>query len=542
MMQHVILGSGVLSLFLGLLALYKGKRTKEVISFGLFCIITSVWIFSNLLSLAFSLENVAYLKLTYAFGALTVAALLAWSFLYDKKEHSPWLFWAIYAAGFIVAALSMIDSLVVGEVYRVTVTGIEVEEGSLFAVFGIYLLFSIIWSIVNIARLYRRSTGIRKRQAGIVLIGVSGFMLITLFVSGILPTFGIFDYTNLDSPSSIIFVLFTMVAVVKHRLLGTKVILAQILVSVLVTTSLIQLLDSKGMSDWATNSVALATVLIVGGFLVKSVMDEVRRKDELQAMAKRLTVANEELRRLDVAKSEFISIASHQLRTPLSAIKGYVSLMLEGSYGVVNAKMQDVLDKVYLINSHLASLVDDLLDISRIESGKAEYHFAPTRLESVVSEIADMFAVLARSRGLSLELVPPKKPLPELMLDESKMREVVSNLVDNALKYTERGGVKVSFEAHARLVRLIVEDTGLGIGQDEMPRLFEKFIRSRSTSVIDVSGTGLGLYVSRNFVEAHGGRIWAESEGLGRGARFIVELPIRREKKAVSPVKTDFSH
>mgnify|MGYP001087431290 CR=1 FL=1 len=529
-MQHIILGSGVLSLFLGLLALYKGKRTREVISFGVFCIVTSIWIFSNILSLAFSLENDIFLRLTYAFGALTVASLLAWSFFYDDRRHSPALFVSIYAAGLGVALMSMISGLVVGEVHQVTVTGIEVEEGSLFGIFGAYLLFSIIWSIVNIVRLYRRFKGVRKRQSGMVLIGVSGFMLITLLVSGILPTFGIFAYTNLDSPSSLIFVLFTMVAVVKHRLLGTKIILTQALMSVLVTTSLIQLADSHGAADWATNAVALATVLVVGGFLVKSVMDEVRRKEEMEAMAKRLTAANEELKRLDVAKSEFISIASHQLRTPLSAIKGYVSLMLEGSYGTVNAKMQDVLDKVYLINGHLASLVDDLLDITRIESGKVEYHFAPTRLELIVSEIADMFAVLARSKGLSLEVRLPKKHLPAIPIDESKMREVISNLIDNALKYTGQGGVTVSLEGNAQVVRLVVEDTGPGIASEDMPRLFEKFIRSRNTSVIDVSGTGLGLYVSRNFVEAVYGHMWAESEGHGRGPRFIVELPGRRRK------------
>jgi signal transduction histidine kinase len=533
-MQHIMLGSGVLSLFLGLLALYKGKRTKEVISFGVFCIITSVWTFSNLLSLAYSLENVVFLKLTYALGALTVAALLVWSFFYDNRKHSPWLFVSIAFAGLVVAALSMIDSLVVGEVYRVTVTGIQVEEGSLFAVFGIYLFLSIIWSIINIARIYRRRTGIKKRQAGMALVGVSGFMLITLVVSGILPTFGIFDYTNLDSPSSIIFVLFTMVAVVKHRLLGTKVILAQILVSVLVTTSLIQLLDSQGVSDWITNSIALATVLVVGGFLVKSVMDEVRRKDELEETTKQLIAANEELRRLDVAKSEFISIASHQLRTPLSAIKGYVSLMLEGSYGAVNPTLQDALDKVYLINRHLASLVDDLLSITRIESGNVQYTFVPMRLEALAAELVDMFMVLARSRELSLVMKSPAKPLPKLMLDEGKMREVISNLIDNALKYTKKGTVTVSVEGDERAVRLIVEDTGAGITAEDMPRLFEKFIRSRNTSVIDVSGTGLGLYVSRNFVGAHGGRIWAESEGLGKGSKFIVELPVHQAKRGNS--------
>ncbi len=540
-MGQIILVAAILNIFLGALALGRGERKKEIISFGWFCIITGFWGLSNFIAYYVFFDAVL-VRLTYASGALMVASLFAWSLFYNGQLKSYRLHITAYLAGIIMGILSMFDGFVVGAIRSVSVSGIDADEGRFFGLFSLYLFLMIIGSVVHVAILRHRFSGLKRRQAGFVLIGVSIFMLNTLLVSGVLPTFGIFDYTNLDSPSSLIFVLFTMVAVVRHRLLGAKVILAQVLVGVLVATSLIQLLNSRSFSDWVMNSVALMTVLVVGALLVKSVMDEVRRKDELERMTKQLKAANQELRRLDVAKSEFISIASHQLRTPLSAVKGYVSLMLEGSYGVVSTKMQDALDKVYLINGHLASLVDDLLDISRIESGKVEYHFIPLSLELIVSEIADMFAVLARSRGVSLELVSPKKPLPKLPLDESKIREVVSNLIDNALKYTERGRVKVSFESHARSVRLIVEDTGAGIAAEDMPRLFEKFIRSRNTSVIDVSGTGLGLYVSRNFIEAHGGRIWAESEGLGRGSRFIVELPIRREKKVVSLAKTDFSH
>ncbi|MBI2438988.1 MAG: hypothetical protein HYV45_00050 [Candidatus Moranbacteria bacterium] len=530
-MQHIILGSGVLSIFLGVLALTSGKKTREVISFGVFCLITSIWIFSNILSLAFAMQYAVFLKLTYAFGALTVAALLAWSFFYNDRIHAKAVFVAAYVVGGMMAIFSLIDGFIVGEIHSVTIQGISVEEGPFFGVFSAYLFLTIVWSLINVAILYRRFTGVKKSQAKIVLIGIAGFMLTTLLVSGILPAFGIFSYTNLDSPSSIIFVLFAMVAIVKHRFLGTKVILAQVLVSILVTTSLIQFFNSRELVEYGTNVVALLTVFIVGIILVRSVMDEVRRKEELQTMAKRLSAANDELRRLDVAKSEFISIASHQLRTPLSAIKGYVSLMLEGYYGRANNVLQEMLNKVYLVNNRLMELVEDLLSVSRIESGKVQYYFKPTRLEPLLADMVDMFAVIAKNRSIMLKIHLLKKGLPEIMMDAPKIQEVITNLLSNALKYTPEGGkVMVSVEKTELGARIIVSDTGIGIKKEYFPRLFEKFIRSEETTSIDVSGTGLGLYVSKKFVEAHGGNIWAESEGAGKGATFIVELPFVHSK------------
>ncbi len=529
-MEKIILGAGILSIFLGTLALYSGKRSREVISFGVFCLITGVWIFSNLFSLWYSMENPFFLKLTYAFGSLTVAALLAWSFLYDERMKSRFLPVFTYLAGSAMAAASLFDGLVVGEVRSVSVQGIDVDQGPLFSFFSVYLFLTIVWSVINTFRIYRKSVGYRKRQARLVFIGISGFMLNTLLVSGILPAFGIFAFTNLDSPSSLIFILCAMVAIVKHRFFETKVILTQILVGILIAISFIQLSNSETLENWVTNVSALLVVFIVGIFLVKSVLREVEQKEEYQDMAQSLALANKELRRLDVAKSEFISIASHQLRTPLSAIKGYISLMLEGSYGAVNTRFQDALNKVYLVNKRLVCLVEDLLSVSRIEAGRVQYEYIPSHLEPLVSELVDMFLVIAKSRKLSLKLVLSEEQLPEMLLDENKIREVVSNLIDNALKYTKEGGVTVTIEKMKQSARLIVKDTGIGIVSEDMPRLFEKFIRSMETSAIDVSGTGLGLYVSRNFVEAHGGTIHAESAGTGKGATFIVELPFANPK------------
>jgi signal transduction histidine kinase len=275
--------------------------------------------------------------------------------------------------------------------------------------------------------------------------------------------------------------------------------------------------------------------------LIHSVENEVARKEELQMISDSLASANERLRRLDNAKSEFISIASHQLRTPITAIKGYVSLVLEGSYGKVNAEVQDVLEKVYRVQTQLSQLVEDLLNVSRIEAGRIQYQYAPTRLEMIITDLVDMFSIADRDKGIALRMHLSKKALPELTIDANKIKETISNLIDNAVKYTPQGGeVKVILEGdeERRVARVIVEDNGVGISSEDKVRLFEKFVRSKETTQMVTSGTGLGLYVGKSFVEAHGGKIWAESEGSGKGARFIVELPYEHSETGSGEVAT----
>ncbi len=252
----------------------------------------------------------------------------------------------------------------------------------------------------------------------------------------------------------------------------------------------------------------------------------------LQMMADRMAVANDQLRKLDNAKSEFISIASHQLRTPLTAIKGFISLLLEGSYGEISKDVRETLNKVYLSNERLIGLVEDLLNISRIESGRIEYKFEKIKLEDVCQEIMDTFVIRAKEKHLKIELKLPENPLPKILTDKKKIREVISNLVDNALKYTPKGWVKVTLLQVADKVQIRVSDTGIGIPAEEIPHLFAKFSRGKDISRINTGGTGLGLYVGKKMVESLHGKIWVESKGVNLGSVFIIEIPIETKEEA----------
>lgn len=249
-------------------------------------------------------------------------------------------------------------------------------------------------------------------------------------------------------------------------------------------------------------------------------------KDEIAKATKELRSANRKLMKLDEAKSEFISIASHQLRTPLTVIKGYISMMLEGSFGKLEAAGIDSLKKVYESNERLINLVENLLNISRIESGRLQFVYNPVALDFITESVIEELVENAKQKGLAIIYKKPEQSLPQFMIDAEKIRQAVMNLIDNAIKYTSAGNIEVTVGCDNKNVRFEVSDGGIGISDFDLKNLFKKFSRGAKTSLIHTEGTGLGLYVARQMIEAHGGRIWAESRGEGLGSKFCFELPI----------------
>ncbi len=241
---------------------------------------------------------------------------------------------------------------------------------------------------------------------------------------------------------------------------------------------------------------------------------------------KKLTDAYEELRKLDRAKSEFMSIASHQLRTPLTAIKGYISMMLEKSYGKPPETMEKPLANIYASNERLIKLVNDLLNVSRIESGKMEMKLEKLSLEEIISSIIEELKNVVKEKNIYLKFEKPEKPLPKVLVDKDKIRQVILNIIDNAIRYTNKGGITIKLKIENLKLKIIISDTGEGMTKEEMAHLFESFSRGTAGTRFWTEGAGLGLYVVKRFIEMHKGRIWAESRGKNKGSTFYIELSI----------------
>lgn len=246
----------------------------------------------------------------------------------------------------------------------------------------------------------------------------------------------------------------------------------------------------------------------------------------LQAKITALEEANTELRKLTHKKNEFVSMATHQIRGPLGAIKGYISLIMEGDYGIVPKDFIEPLDIIFKSTDTLSKTVNDFLDISRIDQGGMKYYLKDFNLEDLVTESVKEMKNCIEKKGLELKLDISGGPFP-VHKDKAKLKHVINNLIDNSSKYTKTGSISVSLKKKAgNKVLFAVKDTGVGIKKETMPLLFQKFSRCTDANKANILGTGLGLYVAKKMTEAQNGTIWAESEGEGKGAQFYLELDL----------------
>ncbi len=250
---------------------------------------------------------------------------------------------------------------------------------------------------------------------------------------------------------------------------------------------------------------------------------------ERKKILEELKQKNAELEKLDQLKSDFVSIVSHELRTPLSITKEGISLILDGVTGSINAKQQKVLATSMNNIDRLARIISNLLDISKIESGKAELKKNNIDLRGLIKNVFSAFENKAKEKGLELRFsLPQEQGEAVLCIDEDKIIQVFTNLLSNSIKFTEQGHIDVSFIDRENEIEFVISDTGVGISAEDLPKVFDKFMQFGRTAGSGEKGTGLGLSIAKGLVELHGGRIWVESE-LGKGAKFIFTLPKYRE-------------
>jgi PAS domain S-box-containing protein len=226
------------------------------------------------------------------------------------------------------------------------------------------------------------------------------------------------------------------------------------------------------------------------------------------------------------AKSAFLANMSHELRTPLNAVIGFSELLEQQIFGTLNDKQRTYVGNVLVSGRHLLQLVNDVLDISKVEAGRMDLAYERTPIGSIVDVVRGVIGGLAHKRGIRLEVALPPG-LPDVFIDPGRIKQVLYNLISNAIKFTPKGGVvRLTARADARSLTVSVSDTGIGIARADLPRLFREFEQLAQPNGTRPEGTGLGLALSRRLVELHGGRVEVESE-LGRGSTFSVHLPLK---------------
>lgn len=257
-------------------------------------------------------------------------------------------------------------------------------------------------------------------------------------------------------------------------------------------------------------------------------------QEKIDEATRELKRTNEKLRALDEAKDEFISMASHQLRTPLTSVKGYVSMVLEGDTGAIKANQRKLLQQAFDSSQRMVYLIADLLNVSRLRTGKFVIENRQTNLADVVEGEVSQLKETAAGKQIMLSYEKPAK-FPDMLLDETKIRQVIMNFLDNALYYTPSGGeVTVELNKSGDSVEYTVKDSGVGVPKKEQHHLFTKFYRAGNARKMRPDGTGLGLYMAQKVVVAQGGAIIFESEE-GKGSTFGFKFPLK-PKPARTPV------
>lgn len=407
----------------------------------------------------------------------------------------------------------------------------EIIFGSMYLLYVLYISGYFSLALFNLFLSHRKATGILRSQLSYIILGTLISIVLGSAFNLFLPSIGDFRFNWLGNVATLIMVSLITYAIIRKQLFDVRVVLTQLLVGVISILLFINFLSSESPFEYLWKGGLLIAFLGAGWLLVKSVINEIKQREELQQ-------AYIKLKELDEAKSEFVSIASHQLRTPLTAIKGYISMILEGSYGQLQETQEKPMQGVYQSNERLIRLVNDLLNISRIESGKMEMKWMERNIIELIESVVEEIKIKAQEKKLKLLFEKPEKPLPQVNLDEEKIRNVLLNILDNAIRYTKKG--KVTVGAYAKKaspenkgdggngsVVIEVKDTGDGMTKEELSHLFESFSRGTAGTRMWTEGAGLGLYIAKQFMNLHKGRIWAESEGRGEGSTFFVELPVQ---------------
>jgi len=245
---------------------------------------------------------------------------------------------------------------------------------------------------------------------------------------------------------------------------------------------------------------------------------------ERKRILEELKQKNTALEKLDQLKSDFVSMVSHELRTPLSITKEGISLVLDGVTGSINPKQGKILTTSKNNIDRLARIINSLLDISKIESGRVELKKKNVDFRGLIKNVFAAFENKAKEKGLELRINLPKEQGPDLYIDEDRIIQVFTNLIGNAIKFTERGHIDVSLAQKDEEVEFTISDTGIGIAAEDLPKVFNKFLQFGRAAGAGEKGTGLGLSIAKGLIELHRGRIWVES-GPGKGTKFIFTLP-----------------
>lgn len=396
--------------------------------------------------------------------------------------------------------------------------------GPLYMHFSLYFFATIVFTWYMLVRAMQRADAHERLRLQMVLVS----LVVSLIGFG-----SVFPYTfGIDTAPwpilllTIVPVVFVY-ATVRQKLFSVQTIASELSIIALWIVLLVRVVLTDAVPMVIFEFAILAVSIVFGTLLIRNVHREVLNRERGERLARYLANANARLRELDKQKTEFVSLASHQLRGPIAAIVGYASLIQDGSYGALPEHLTEPLSRIFESGRRISLMVDDFLNVTRIEQGRMSYTFTTCDLTPLVSRVVEESRIIAEKKGLTITCIPPSDGPVLARIDEGKFAQVIQNLIDNAIKFTVTGSVTVRIHSNERKTKALVTftDTGIGIAPEEIHNLSHKFNRASNANSVAVYGSGLGLYISKEILKAHDGWIYISSAGVGKGSVITVEVP-----------------
>lgn len=505
----------VLAMFLSTYALIRTKASKLAVLFFAFTLSFSVWLVGDLVDWTqpyydwvyftwswLDFMNVVFFVLgAFFFGVLAREKVTLW-------EKIAFVLLCVPAFLITVTGQSVIDFY---QPYCEATNNDALTNYKLFA--EIVSVFMMVFSLVVA---WGTSDGKKRVQLSVIFGAIVLFFAVFSGTEYIASTTGVYEislYGLFVLPLFLIIMTFaiTDLKLFQFRFLGTQ-ILAYVLI-IIVGSQLLYVQDSTNRN---LSLITLAISLFLALLLLENAKREAEARLKIEALAQELNASNKQ----QVILIHFIT---HQIKGFVSKSRNIFSLMLDGDYGVLPEPAKAAAKTGFESDTKGAQTIAEILNAANIRSGKVSYAMEAFDLAALIEGITKDLQPLAATKGLSLttDLAPVT-----YTGDKGQLVNAFKNLIDNSIKYTPKGEIRVSLTKYTDKVQLIVQDTGIGIDADDMKNLFTEGGRGKNSQKVNVESTGFGLYIVKNIVEAHKGRVWAESEGEGKGSRFIIELPL----------------
>jgi signal transduction histidine kinase len=503
----------------------RGIRSLINIFFGLLSVSIGLWALaiSGFYSNANLDTSFNWVIWTHFFALLTSLSFLYFSFLFPQKIISRKIYYLIpLVPAIIVSYLIFFSDLVIGDTF-----GIAYKVNKAYNLYALVLLIYFFASYFLLYKQYKKSdTKEKQGQVKYIFIGYSIGSFLASFTDLLLPSvfFNIFNFTWLGPVFSIILVVSILSSMIRYNLFNVKIILSEIFTLSIISLLMVNIfIEGEGTGPLIVKIIILILIVLFSYQFIKSVYQEVKTKEAL-------AVAN-------VQQANLIRFISHEVKGALGKSRGFFSLISDGTFGEVPFKLKEMSADVYKTVTKGVEMVEDILNASNIRRGTFSYDKKPFDLKAMVSSVTESFRQTAEEKGLSFNLAIPEGNYLYAG-DEKQLSHVIKNLIDNSVRYTTAGSVAVTLEKKTNSFQFKVSDTGFGLSDEDKKNLFTEGGKGKESQKVNVESTGYGLYIVKGIVEAHGGKVWADSPGRSHGSVFTVELPITVEAEAKNSAET----